>query len=62
MNELTPDQLMDRVSELSTDDCRYALWWLATCGSEHPDGQALLRALEGVRRRTEHVRQFVNGK
>lgn len=47
---LTPDELMDRVSALSDLDKSYALHWLATCGSEHPDGQALLRALAAVQR------------
>ena len=48
MNET---ELADRVSALDDFDVRYALQWLATCGSEHPDGQALLRALEAVTRR-----------
>ena len=52
---LTETELGDRVSALNDADCRYALQWLATCGSAHPDGQALLRALDAVKRRTERV-------
>jgi len=47
---MSPDQLMDRVSELTDTDCRYALHWLATGGSDHPDGQALLHAFEALER------------
>jgi len=52
---LTPDQLMDRVSALSDSERSYALWWLASCGSEHLDGQALLRALEAVKRHNQRL-------
>jgi len=45
---LNPDQLMDRVSALSDPDKSYVLHRLATCGSEHPDGQALPCALAAV--------------
>ena len=59
-------ELGDIVAMLNDLDCRYALQWLATCGSAHPDGQALLRALAAVERRAgrierERERPVTNG-
>ena len=47
---MTPDELMDRISELTDADCRYLLWWLASCGNDHPDGQAVTHGLEALDR------------
>lgn len=66
MSALIETELGDLVSALDDFDCRYALQWLATGGSEHPDGQAVLRALQAVRRHRarierEHERSVKNG-
>lgn len=48
MSTLTGQQLMERVSRLTDADCRFALSWLATFGSDEAEGQALLRALAAI--------------
>jgi hypothetical protein len=42
--------LATRSTKLNDKQCRLALCWLSTLGPDRLDGQALLRALAGVRR------------
>jgi len=44
----SPDELADQVSKLTAYERLYALYFLARCGPDHENGQALQRALAAV--------------
>ncbi len=52
----SPDELADQVSKLTTYERLWALHWMAFSGPDHPDSQALQRALAAVERHQESGR------